>query len=210
LKYYPIFLDIKDRPVLVIGGGNIALEKVGNLLKAGAKITLISPTILPSIRRFNRRITFIEREFHADDISENYIIIFAATGESKLNASVSATCRSRRILCNTVDEPAFCHFIIPAIVRRGAITIAVSTSGVSPYMARLLKEKLRHFIGPEYTILSRLLTKYRSSVKRRFLTFQDRLAFWKTFFEIQPAEKIQNGNVKSVENFLSGDSISGN
>ncbi|NDC83281.1 bifunctional precorrin-2 dehydrogenase/sirohydrochlorin ferrochelatase, partial [bacterium] len=129
MKYYPIFLDIKDRPVLVIGGGNIALEKVGNLLKAGAKITLISPTILPSIRRFNRRITFIEREFHADDISENYIIIFAATGESKLNASVSATCRSRRILCNTVDEPAFCHFIIPAIVRRGAITIAVSTSG---------------------------------------------------------------------------------
>ncbi|NBV43045.1 bifunctional precorrin-2 dehydrogenase/sirohydrochlorin ferrochelatase, partial [bacterium] len=139
MRYYPIFLDIKGRPVLVIGGGNIALEKIENLLKAGADITVISPEISASIRRFNRRLRLIERPFEMADLSTHYLLIFAATGESDLNAAVSLKCRELRVLCNTVDEPAYCHYIIPAIVRRGLLTVAVSTSGVSPLLAKTIK-----------------------------------------------------------------------
>lgn len=203
MQYYPLFLDIQHRPVLVIGGGPIALEKIQNLLKAGAKITVISPEILPSIRRFNRRITLIERPFEDSDISEIYQLIFAATGESKLNAAVSAECRRRRILCNTVDEPAHCHFIVPAMLRRGAITVAVSTSGVSPFLARELKDALRKIIGPEYTILTRILKKHRVSIKARFGSFQERLAFWRRFFDRDPIAAIQSGHRGDVESQLS-------
>jgi siroheme synthase-like protein len=202
MEYYPLFLDIKARPILIIGGGNIALEKIQNLLKAGAAITVISPEISTSIRRFNRRLTLIERPFEMSDISEKYLLIFAATGESTLNAAVSKECLGRRILCNTVDEPAFCHYIIPAILRRGAITVAVSTSGVSPFMAREIKDRLKQIVGPEYTVLSRILKKYRASIKARFNSFQERLAFWRGFFDSNPIQMIQDGERIAVEKKL--------
>lgn len=202
MQYYPLFLDIKGYPVLVIGGGNIALEKIQNLLKAGAQVTVISPEVTTSIRRFNRRLTLIERPFAMSDISETYQLIFAATGESALNAAVSQECRHRRILCNTVDEPAYCHFIVPAMLRRGAITVAVSTSGVSPFMAREIKDLLKQVVGPEYTILSRILKKYRASIKMRFNSFQTRLAFWRVFFDSNPIEMIRTGRRNTVETQL--------
>ncbi len=208
MEYYPLFLDIKARPILIIGGGNIALEKIQNLLKAGAAITVISPEISTSIRRFNRRLTLIERPFEMSDISEKYLLIFAATGESTLNAAVSKECLGRRILCNTVDEPAFCHYIIPAILRRGAITVAVSTSGVSPFMAREIKDRLKQIVGPEYTVLSRILKKYRTSIKARFNSFQERLAFWRVFFDSNPIQMIQDGERIAVEKKLTPNEIS--
>ena len=199
MQYYPIFLDIKGRPVLVIGGGNIALEKIQNLLKAGAAITVISPEISPSIRRFNRRLTLIEREFEMGDISTAYILIFAATGDSELNSRVSKYCRDQRILCNTVDDPAYCHYIIPALVRRGKLTIAISTSGVSPLLAKTIKNKLKSIIGPEYTVLTRLMARYRQWVKDRYQTFAERLTFWEHFLRSNPLQKIRQGQLPQIE-----------
>lgn len=202
MEYYPLFLDIKGRPVLVIGGGNIALDKIQNLLKAGAQITVISPEISTSIRRFNRRLTFIERAFEMSDISETYQLIFAATGKSELNAAVSEECRHRRILCNTVDESAYCHFIVPAMLRRGSVTVTVSTSGVSPFMAREIKDLLKNVVGPEYTVLSRILKKYRNPIKARFGNLQERLGFWRQFFAGNPARKIREGRRALLEQEL--------
>lgn len=199
MRYYPIFLDIRHRPVLVIGGGAIALEKIENLLKAGAKITVISPDILPSIRRFNRRVTLIERPFRRWDLSTRYALIFAATGESALNQRVSAICRRKRILCNTVDDPAYCHFIIPALVRRGPLTIAISTSGVSPLLAKRLKRQLLEWLGPEATILTKLMQRYRLQVKQRFDGFSARLVFWSRFLDSDPLATIQREGPKSIQ-----------
>lgn len=202
MRYYPVFLDIRNRPVLVIGGGAIALEKIQNLLKAGARITVIAPTILPAIRRFNRRVTLIERPFRRWDLSTRYLLVFAATGESDLNQWVSAACRRKRIWCNTVDDPAYCHYIIPALVRRGPLTIAISTSGVSPLLAKQIKRQLTEWIGPEYTILTRLMQAYRQQVKQRVSGFAGRLVFWSRFFDYDPVSVIKQEGRPHIEEGL--------
>lgn len=199
MRYYPVFLDIRNRPVLVIGGGAIALEKIQNLLKAGARITVIAPTILPSIRRFNRRVTLIERSFRRWDLSTRYLLVFAATGESDLNQWVSATCRRKRIWCNTVDDPAYCHYIIPALVRRGPLTIAISTSGVSPLLAKRIKRQLTEWMGPEYTVITRLMQRYRQQVKDRIAGFSGRLVFWSRFFDYDPVRVIKQEGLAHME-----------
>ena len=202
MRYYPVFLDIRNRPVLVIGGGPIALEKIQNLLKAGARITVIAPDILPSIRRFNRRVTLIERSFRRWDLSTRYVLVFAATGESDLNQWVSAACRRRRIWCNTVDDPAYCHYIIPALVRRGPLTIAISTSGVSPLLAKRIKQQLTEWVGPEYTVLTRLMQAYRQQVKQRVAGFAGRLVFWSRFFDYDPVKVIKQEGRYPIEEGL--------
>lgn len=202
MEYYPLFLEIKNRPVLVIGGGVIAYEKIKTLLRAGASITVIAPEIQPSIRRFNRRITFVERPYLPQDLTEAYWLVFAATNDPALNAAISEQCQGLRIFCNTIDTPMARNFIVPATVRRGAITVAISTSGANPFFARLLKEQLHQILGAEYTVLGRLLKKYRTHVKARFKDIQERLAFWRTFFDQNPIDHLKNGNRKEVENLL--------
>lgn len=200
MKYYPLFLDLKGKECLVIGGGNVALEKITTLLKSGANITVVAVEILPSIRRFSRRINFIQREFQLTDISEKYLLVFAATGDHQLNQTVSHYCAQRRILCNTVDDPKNCHFIVPAIFRKGELTIAVSTSGASPMLAKWIKGKLSRHFGWEYAALTRLMKDLRQDVFRRFGTQETRLHFWKSFFALNPLKLIQNRKLQKLKN----------
>jgi siroheme synthase-like protein len=199
MRYYPLFLDIKGKDVLVIGGGNIALEKINNLLKAGANITVIAPLIRPSVARFNRRITFFNRKVEDRDILEKYSLVFCATGESALNAHISKLCLEKRILCNTVDDPTWCHFIVPSIFRRGLLTVAISTSGVSPSLAQEIRKQLKYCIGPEVTVLTRWLAGFRLLVQSRIPTLSGRMAFWKRFYEKNPRVTLRLHGKKALE-----------
>lgn len=180
----------------------MAHHKIKGLLKAGAKITVIAPEISNSIRRFNRRVTLVERTVAKPDISPHYALIFAATGAPDVNQTIGEWCETHRILCNTIDEPEAQRFIVPAILRRGAVTIAISTSGVNPFFARKTKEHLHELIGPEYTIFSRLLKKYRLIIKHRFPQVESRLEFWKTLFDMDPLASIRNGDSQKIETTL--------
>ena len=191
MQYYPLFLDIRDKPVLLIGGGNIAYEKVLNLLKAGAKITIVSPDLLPPLARFNKRVTWIKKWFDPSDIRTDYFLVFGATGDSSLNSEISKLCLQKRILCNTVDDPKYCHFIVPSILRRGKLTLAISTAGVSPTLAKSIKSTLKLILGPEYTVFTRWVSQFRQQVLARIPTLAQRMAFWNAFYSCQPLDVLR-------------------
>lgn len=199
MQYYPIFLDLKGKKVLVIGGGNIALEKILNLLKAGAVITVVAPEISAKVRRFNRRITYIQRYFEDSDIQTDYSLIFAATGDTQLNAYVSQVCLGQRILCNTVDDPKWCHFIVPSILRRGYLTVAISTAGVSPTLAKTVKHIIGQAIGPRYTQLTRWLASFRWDVRAKIPTLAGRMAFWTRFYQNRPMLLLRKSGLSALK-----------
>ncbi len=199
MDYYPVFVDIRNKPVLVIGAGNIAYEKILNLLKAGPQLTVIAPEIAPSVARFSHRIRFVKRMVNLEsDITQDYALVFVATGDSHLNAQVSQICLQKRIWCNAVDDPRYCHFIVPSILRRGKVTVAISTAGVSPSLAKAIKTKLRQCLGIEYTILSRWLAVFRQEVIQRIPTLSGRMLFWKAFYGQDPLWQIRVGKRSSL------------
>ncbi|HEY7599178.1 MAG TPA: bifunctional precorrin-2 dehydrogenase/sirohydrochlorin ferrochelatase, partial [Candidatus Limnocylindrales bacterium] len=155
--YYPAFLDLRGRPVVVIGGGREAQRKVEGLLAAQAKVTVVSPALTKSLRQRleDGAIDLIQREYQEGDI-EGFDLVMVATDDGSVNAQVSAEGKRLRIWVNAADDPPNCDFILPAVIRRGAITIASSTSGASPALARRLREELEAYLTEEMPALAEL------------------------------------------------------
>ena len=148
-KYYPINLDVRNRDCLVVGGGAVGARKVGTLLECGARVTVISPETVPEIDRlFNAgKIDLKRRGFSPSDLAGQFLVI-GATDDVTLNRQISAEAEKRQMLCNIADFPEGCNFILPAIVRRGDLLIAISTSGNSPAFARTLRKQIGSAYGP--------------------------------------------------------------
>src|SRR3990170_3557746 len=146
MRYYPVFLDIAGKPVVVIGGGDVALQKVNGLLDAGARITIVSPELNPDMASLARegRIRHLAREYAPGDL-KGYLLAFVATDDGSVNALVSREGRERGVWVNAVDDIPNCDFIMPGIAQRGDIVVAVSTSAGSPAMARKMREELEEF-----------------------------------------------------------------
>ena len=166
MRYFPIFLDIKDRPVVVVGGGRVGERKVSSLLKAGAKVKVISPHLTKNLKRLAERgrITPIEREYKRGDLKGTFLAI-AATADCETNQQVFEEGIRRRIPVNVVDSPAQCSFIVPSIISRGDLTLAISTGGKSPALAKKIRKELQNSFGPEYARLLKLL----GAVRRKLL-----------------------------------------
>ena len=143
MSLFPIFVKLERRAVLVVGGGALAEIKVTQLLEAGAKVLVVAPKVSDAIRRFasERQIEWHERAFVASDVA-SVDVVFAATGKSGVDRTVAAVARQARVLVNAVDDPDYCDFYMPAIVRRGDLQIAISTNGKSPALAQQLRELL--------------------------------------------------------------------
>ena len=137
--YYPLMLKVKDEACLVVGGGAVALQKVRGLRRAGADVTVVSPDFSPALRRL--RVRRLRRRFRAGDVAGRVLVI-AATDDPGVNRAVYDACRRRSIPVNVVDVPELCTFIVPSILRRGPVVIAVSTSGQSPSLAKALRHRL--------------------------------------------------------------------
>ncbi len=163
MDYYPIFVDLKGKKVLIVGVGRFADEKIPKLKRAGAEIVQ-----LKSVTK--------------QQITNEFIFVFGATGESKLNKKLAKWCAEKHILFNGVDDPQNCHFILPAVAQRGKLLMAVSTSGVSPYLASEIKKKLLTIFGEDYTKLTEDVAKLRPKVLKKYKNFEDRMAFWKNYF----------------------------
>jgi len=171
MALYPIFVETKGRRVIVIGGGHVGAEKVRGLLAGEADITLVSPVINDELRGYADagRLKHVAREYAESDLDGGYEFIMVATDDGAINAEVAAAGKRRGIWVNAADDPVNCDFILPAVVRKGKITLAASTSGSSPALARRLREELDAYLTEDMPALADLLSEVRHEVRKRGL-----------------------------------------
>lgn len=164
--YYPVFLALEDRPCLVVGGGAVAAGKVRGLLAAGARVTVVSPALRPELEVLARRgqIRYIERPYEEADV-EGMALVMVATDDGVVNSRVNKDCRRRGIWVNAADDPSNCDFILPSVIRKGRVTVAASTSGASPALARRLREELEVFLSDDVPALADLLAEVRADLQ---------------------------------------------
>ena len=194
MKHLPIFLDLKDRPCIVIGGGSVASRKITILLTANAKVIVISPSISPQIQQFahNKEITLLQRDFEKSDIALAFLII-AATDNKDINAQIAELAHAANTPVNVADDPALCSFIFPSILDRSPVTIAVSTGGASPVLARQLRMNLETMIPSACGRLAGITEEYREKVKQHFPKQEQRKAFWDNALKGTFAELVYAG-----------------
>ena len=162
---YPVVLDLTGRPCLVVGGGAIAERKVSGLAEAGARVTVVSPSLTPALLRLasDAPLRWRPREYAAGDAA-GFVLVMVATDDRAVNASVAAECRERGIWVNCADDPERCDFILPSVLRRGAVTVAVTTGGQSPSMARLVREELDALLPREVAALTDVVASVRRAL----------------------------------------------
>ncbi|HJW93607.1 MAG TPA: bifunctional precorrin-2 dehydrogenase/sirohydrochlorin ferrochelatase [Thermoanaerobaculia bacterium] len=177
--YYPIYLDIEERNVVIVGGGNVCARKAETMMKYGARVTIVSPEFTDEIEQWARdgALAIKRKPYETADI-EGANIVIASTDDQHVNEQIAADCRARRIPVNVVDVTPLCEFIVPAIIEKGSIQIAVSTGGKSPALARTLKEDLQRAIGPEYAEVNDVLGSLREEAKKVLPTDVDRKRFF--------------------------------
>ncbi len=168
MKYYPAYLDLRERPCLVVGGGRVAERKTLSLLEAGADVTVVSPSLTPKLRDLSSsgKITPIARPFEEKDLTGAFLVI-AATNDPTVNAQVGRLCRKKHILVNVAAPPGESSFIVPSVVDRGALLISISTSGESPALAKRIRKELEREFGPEYDLFLQKMSILRSRLMTR-------------------------------------------
>ncbi len=200
---FPIFAVLENQPCLVVGGGEVASRKVNLLLRANASVTIVAPAICPQIKilKQEERITHIERRFEDRDISARFLVI-AATDDATVNRHVSKLATAHIVPVNVVDQPELCTFTIPSIVDRSPVTIAVSTSGTSPVLARLLRARLETLIPSAYVKLAMLVSDFRQEVKQILPDVRDRRRFWENVLQGPVAEMLLSGKERTARDAL--------
>jgi precorrin-2 dehydrogenase / sirohydrochlorin ferrochelatase len=195
--FYIACLRLTGRRCVVVGGGEVGLEKVEGLLACDGSVTLIAPEAVPELEQLAREgsIAWERREYETGDLEATFIAI-AATNDTDVNIRVYEDAERRAMLVNVVDVPPLCNFILPAIVRTGPLAIAISTAGASPALAKRIKAEIADQFGEPYAHLAEILNEARGWAKATLPTYQDR----KVFFE-----SIVNGDPDPVELLRAGD-----
>jgi precorrin-2 dehydrogenase / sirohydrochlorin ferrochelatase len=192
MRYYPIYLDLKGRDVLVVGGGAIAEGKAMQLVEAGARVTVVSPELTDALRAAadSGKITHLCGSFAEGDLNGAFMVI-SATDDRRVNEKVAKDAKERGLLCNVVDQPDLCDFITPALVTRGALQISVSTGGGSPTLTQRVKREVAALIGEEYGVLLELATEMRAEAKDRVADFERRKEVLRAFVESDALDLIR-------------------
>jgi precorrin-2 dehydrogenase/sirohydrochlorin ferrochelatase len=195
--FYIACLRLSGRRCVVVGGGEVGLEKVEGLLACDGNVTLVAPNAVEPLRELAAEgsIAWERREYRSDDLDGTFMVI-AATGDTEVNIRVYEDAERRAMLVNVVDVPPLCNFILPAIFRSGPLAIAISTAGASPALAKRIKAEIAEEYGEPYARLAELLNEVRGWAKGTLPTYQDR----KVFFE-----SIVNGDPDPVELLRQGD-----
>lgn len=167
MAYYPVFLELKNRRCLVIGGGEVAFWKTQALLECGARVQVVAPRINAGLKTLVRRKKIgwtceVFRPEHLDGME----LVIAATDHKKTNALAARESKKRNLWINVVDQPALCGFILPSVVRRGKLTIAVSTGGISPALSKWIRQDLQKRYGPSWEQLLKTMRPARARVQK--------------------------------------------
>ncbi|MHB1377440.1 MAG: precorrin-2 dehydrogenase/sirohydrochlorin ferrochelatase family protein [Candidatus Humimicrobiaceae bacterium] len=174
---YPILLKLKNKKILVVGGGKIAERKVIRLLKAEANILLVSPDITDSLQKFvdEKKIVYNKRKFTKGDLKNAFLVI-AATNDKKVNHLIFRESEKNKILVNVIDEPDYCNFYVPSVIDRGDLLVAISTKGKSPAFARILRKKLEEYLPDELSKEVALLGDLREEQKSKNAEEREKIA----------------------------------
>ena len=193
MDFLPILLDIRAQPCLVVGGGVIAARKTALLLRAGGQVTVLSPALDAAFDGYLAagKVAHRTAAFSADEVTA-YAVVIAATNDDAVNRAVAAAAKARHIPVNVVDQPALCSFIMPSIIDRSPLIVAVSSGGASPVLARLLRARLETMIPASYGRLAALVGSFRDQVKARF-TPAERRRFWERVLQGPIAELVFSG-----------------
>jgi uroporphyrin-III C-methyltransferase/precorrin-2 dehydrogenase/sirohydrochlorin ferrochelatase len=203
MDFFPIFLDIKQKRCLVVGGGNIAERKAASLLKSGADVVLVSPDLTQNLAswRDQERITHHQREFQKIDLDGAHLVI-AATNNPTVNQQIADLADGQKIPVNVVDQPDRCSFILPSVIDRSPVVAAVSTSGSSPVLARLIRSRMESMIPAGYGRLAELCNRFRQRVKDTFANPADRRLFWERTLESGVAERVFSGHDAEADELM--------
>jgi len=165
---YPIVVDMTNRPVLVVGGGAVAERKVEGLLAAGARVTVLAPELTPLLQAWadDDRIRHVGRRYRAGDLA-GYRVAFAATDDGAVNADVAREARERSVWLNAADDPDHSDFILPSVLRRGDVVVAVTTGGTSPALARAVREELETHVTEAHALLASVVAEVRRAARQR-------------------------------------------
>lgn len=179
MQLYPLFANLTDRPVLVVGGGDVADRKVAMLLRAGAKVTVGAPMLGPELRERlqHSRIIYRSGAYQSEWLEDAWLVI-AATRSRTLNARIAADGHARQRLVNVVDDPALSSFQVPALIDRSPLLVAISTAGVAPVLARRLRERIESLLDPAIGSLLKLAQRYRARIRARYTDLAARRRFY--------------------------------
>jgi precorrin-2 dehydrogenase / sirohydrochlorin ferrochelatase len=204
--FYIACLRLTGRRCVVVGGGEVGLEKVEGLLACDAEVTLISPEAHPELVQLalEGSIRWERREYAGAPDLDGALIAIAATDDTNLNIGVFEDAEERAMLVNVVDVPPLCNFILPAIVRTGPLAVAISTAGASPALAKRMKREIAELFGEPYANLAILLNEARGWAKGTLPTYQDRKEFFESIVngEPDPIELLRVGDVQAVRDLI--------
>ena len=203
--FYIACLRLKGRRCLVVGGGDIGLEKVEGLLACGADVTLVAPDAHPALGELadEGSIRWERRDYEPGDL-DGCLIAIAATDDTDVNIAVYDDAERRAMLVNVVDVPPLCNFILPAIVRTGPLAVAISTAGASPALAKRMKREIADLFGEPYADLAVLLNDARGWAKGTLPTYQDRKEFFESIVngDPDPIDLLRAGRAREVRDLI--------
>jgi uroporphyrin-III C-methyltransferase/precorrin-2 dehydrogenase/sirohydrochlorin ferrochelatase len=205
MKYFPFFLQLDQLPCLIVGGGSVAERKLDLLVKAKADITVISLEFSDYIRDLAKthNIRCVKKEYSNKILEENkYNFVISATNDVSLNERVAKDCKKYNIIVNVVDQPEICDFIFPSILERGDITVAVSTGGASPVLARVLRTKLETMVPGSYGKLAEIVSANRIKVREKMKRFSSNKIFWEKMLNGKFLELVLSGKTDEAKSFL--------
>jgi len=202
---YIACLRLGGRRCVVVGGGEVGLEKVEGLLACGGRVTLVAPDAVPELEILadEGSIEWDRREYRSNDLEGTFIVI-AATDDTEVNIAIYEDAEKRAMLVNVVDVPPLCNFILPAIVRQGSMAIAISTQGASPALAKRMKREISEQFGPAYAELAVILNDVRGWAKDTLPTYQDRKEFFESIVngDPDPVELLRDGRRNELRELI--------
>ncbi|HHA0034774.1 TPA: siroheme synthase CysG [Yersinia enterocolitica] len=203
MDYLPLFADLKQRPVLVVGGGEVAARKIDLLHRAGAQVRVVAQTLSSELEQLHQdgRIHWLALDFLPEQLDEVFLVI-AATNDTALNAAVFAAADKRHLLANVVDDQPRCSFIFPSIVDRSPLVVAISSAGQAPVLARILREKLEALLPSSLGDMAAVAGRWRGRVKQHVASMGERRRFWENAFSGRFASLISRGQLGQAEEEL--------
>ena len=203
MGFIPIFLQVEGKPCLVIGGGDVALRKVQPLVDAGASLTVISPQVTAELASLaeSGRISLLRRSYRVGDM-EGYHLVYAATDDRGLQRRLFEEARNLNILINVADAPEFCSFIVPSVVRRGRLQVAISTQGASPATARWLRQRMEHWLGDEVELSVEVMAGVRAWLKSHEANADERARKLNALAASDLNDALRSGDCAAVERIV--------
>jgi precorrin-2 dehydrogenase/sirohydrochlorin ferrochelatase len=194
MQYFPLFMDLRTKPVLVIGGGEVACRKVDTLLRAQAEVTIVSPEIETYLERLvkNGACHWVQDGYSDDYLLKDYVQVWATTDSREINHRVHADATKKGIIVNVVDDQPYCDFITPSIINRGKIQLAISSGGAAPVLIRNLREKIEAILPTNLSLLADFAASKRSHIKHILPSVDMRRRFWEKFFAVQDVKMASN------------------